>query len=119
MEAFSQLRPFFSKDSSLCQDDKNKMKNKQTNKQNKRKNLTRTVSVIYHYLRPIDVRKHHDQGDSYKRKHLTGVFLVVQRFDPLLMLGSMGDTLAGMELEKQLRAIDLLAKRDSGFGMGF
>ena len=32
----------------------------------------------------IAVKRHHDQGNSYKRKHLIGAGLEFQRFSPLL-----------------------------------
>jgi hypothetical protein len=52
------------------------------------------------------VKRHHDQGNSYKGKHLTGADLQFQRFSPLSYGRKHGNIHADM-LEKKLRVLHL------------
>ena len=47
-------------------------------------NLLFTVTVLFFVRVSIAVKKHHDQGNSYKGQHLNGVVLHFQRFISLL-----------------------------------
>jgi hypothetical protein len=47
------------------------------------------------------VNRYHDQGTSYKDKHLTGAGLQVQRFSPLSSTLEHGGAQAGMVQEEQ------------------
>ena len=58
----------------------------------------------------IAVKRHNDQGNSYKGKHLIGASLQVQRFSPLLSRKAHGIFQAGMALEKELRVLHLVSK---------
>ena len=49
----------------------------------------------------ITVKRHHDQGDSYKGKHLIGASLQDQRFRPLSSWQETGSMQAGIALEKE------------------
>ena len=57
----------------------------------------------------IAVKKHHNQGNSYKRKHLTGADLQVLRFSPLSSRPEHGIVQAGMVVEG-LRVLHLVLK---------
>jgi hypothetical protein len=59
------------------------------------------------------VNRHHDQGKSYKKQHLIGAGLQVQRFSPLSSRWEHGSIQAGMAQEK-LRVLCLHPKADSG-----
>jgi hypothetical protein len=52
----------------------------------------------------IAVKRHHDQGNSYKGKHLIGAGLQFQRFSPL---SSRWEAMAEMVVEKELRVLHL------------
>ena len=60
-----------------------------------------------------DVNRHHDQGKFYKKHHLIGVGLQIQRFSPLSSRRENGSIQAGMEQAK-LRVLCLHPKAASG-----
>ena len=53
------------------------------------------------------MNRHHDQGKSYKKQHLIGAGLQVQRFSPLSSRQEHGSIQADVVLEKELRVLDL------------
>jgi hypothetical protein len=55
--------------------------------------------VVSHCLSFITVRRHHDQGNSYKGQHLIGAGLQSQMF--IIMAGRHGSMQAGMVQEKR------------------
>jgi hypothetical protein len=55
------------------------------------------------------VNRHHDQGKSYKKQHLIGAGLHVQRFSPLSSRWEHGSVQAGMAQE-ELRVLHLYLK---------
>ena len=55
----------------------------------------------------IAVKRHHDQGNSYKAKHFIGAGLQVQKFSPLSSWQEHGSVQADMVLEKKLRVLHL------------
>jgi hypothetical protein len=57
----------------------------------------------------VAVKRHHDQGNSYKRQHLIRAGLQVQRFSPLSSRQEHGSIQAGMGLE-ELRVLHLVLK---------
>jgi hypothetical protein len=59
------------------------------------------------------VNRHHDQGKSYKKQHLIGAGLQVQRFSPLSSRWEHGSIQAGMAQE-ELRVLCLHPKAASG-----
>ena len=59
------------------------------------------------------MNSHHDQGKSYKRHHLFGVGLQVQRFSPLSSSWKHGSGQAGM-VQEELRVLHLHLKAPSG-----
>jgi hypothetical protein len=59
------------------------------------------------------VNNHHDQGKPYKKQHLIGAGLQVQRFSPLSSRQEHGSIQAGMA-EAELRVICLHPKANSG-----
>ena len=61
----------------------------------------------------IAVKKHHDQGNSYKGQHLIGATLQVQRFSPLSSRWENGSIQAGMA-QAELRVLRLHSKAASG-----
>ena len=46
----------------------------------------------------VSVKRHHDQGNSYKEQHLIGAGLQFQRFSPLALWQEHGTVQAGMVL---------------------
>jgi hypothetical protein len=59
------------------------------------------------------MNRHHDQGKSYKKQHLIGAGLQVQRFSPLSSRWEHGSIQVGMTQE-ELRVLCLQAKAASG-----
>ena len=59
------------------------------------------------------MNRHHDQGKSYKKQHLIGAGLWVQRFSPLSSRWEHGSIQVGMAQE-ELRVICLHPKAASG-----
>jgi hypothetical protein len=59
------------------------------------------------------VNRHHDQGKSYKKQHLIGTGLQVQRFSPLSSRWEHVSIQAGMAQE-ELRVLCLHSKAASG-----
>ena len=59
------------------------------------------------------VNRHHDQGKSYKKQHLIGAGLQVQRFSPLSSRWEHGSVQAGM-VQEDLRVLHLHLKAASG-----
>jgi hypothetical protein len=59
------------------------------------------------------VNRHHDQGKSYKKQHLIGAGLQVQRFSPLSSRWENGSIQAGMA-QAELRVLCLHSKAASG-----
>ena len=59
------------------------------------------------------MNRHHDQGKSYKKQHLIGAGLQVQRFSPLSSRWEHGNIQAGMAQE-ELRVLSLHPKAASG-----
>jgi hypothetical protein len=59
------------------------------------------------------VNRHHDQGNSYKKQHLIGAGLQVQRFSPFSSRWEHGSIQAGMAQE-ELRVLCLHPKAASG-----
>jgi hypothetical protein len=59
------------------------------------------------------VNRHHDQGKSYKKQHLIGAGLQVQRFSPLSSRWEHGSIQAGIAQAK-LRVLRLHPKTASG-----
>jgi hypothetical protein len=59
------------------------------------------------------VKRHHDQGKSYKKQHLIGAGLQVQRFSPLSSRGEHSSIQAGMA-QAELRVLHLHPKGASG-----
>ena len=59
------------------------------------------------------MNRHHDQGKSYKKQHLIGAGLQVQRFSPLSSMWEHGSIWAGMAQE-ELRVLCLHPKAASG-----
>jgi hypothetical protein len=47
------------------------------------------------------VKRHHDQGNSYKRQHLIGAGLQFQRLNPLSSWGKHNSMQADIMLEKE------------------
>jgi hypothetical protein len=71
-----------------------------------------SVIIAYVLIRVSNaVRRHHDQGNSYKGQHLIGAGLQVQRFSPLSSRRENSSFQAGMALEKELKALCLQSKR--------
>jgi hypothetical protein len=68
------------------------------------------------------VKRHHDQGKSYKGQHLIGVGLQVQGFRPLSSMREHGSIQAYMRLEELkilhlvLKAPRRVASRQPGLG---
>ena len=60
----------------------------------------------------IAVKRHHDQGNSYKGKHLIGAGLQVQRFSPSSSRQEHGSIQAGM-VQEELRVLHLHLKAAS------
>jgi hypothetical protein len=58
------------------------------------------------------MNRHYDQGNSYKRQHLIGTGLQVQRFSPLLSRWEHGSIQAGM-VQEELRVLHLHLKATS------
>jgi hypothetical protein len=59
------------------------------------------------------VNRHHDQGKSYKKQHLIGAGLEVQRLSPLPSRWEHGSIQAGM-VQEELRVLYLHPKAASG-----
>jgi hypothetical protein len=59
------------------------------------------------------VNRHHEQGKSYKKQHLIGAALQVQRFSPLSSRWENGSIQAGMA-QAELRVLRLHPKAASG-----
>ena len=59
------------------------------------------------------VNRYHDQGKSYKKQHLLGAGLQVQRFSPLSSRWEHGSIQAGM-VQEELRVLCLHPKAASG-----
>jgi hypothetical protein len=59
------------------------------------------------------VNRHHDQGKSYKKQHLIGAALQVQRFSPLSSRWKHSHNQAGM-VQEELRVLCLHPKAASG-----
>ena len=55
----------------------------------------------------IAVKRHHDQGNSYKEKHLTGAGLLFRDFILCHYGGKHGSIQVDMVLEKELRVLHL------------
>jgi hypothetical protein len=53
------------------------------------------------------MKRHHDQGNSYKRKHLTGNGLHSQRFSPLSSWWETWQPPGRLELQKELGVLHL------------
>lgn len=53
------------------------------------------------------MKRYHDQGNSYKGKHLSGPGLQCQKFSPLVHGGKHDSTKADKVLEKELRVVHL------------
>jgi hypothetical protein len=68
-------------------------------------NLLFTVTVLFFVRVSIAVKKHHDQGHSYKGQHLIGSGLQVQRFSPLSSRWEHGNIQVGMKLEEPRREV--------------
>jgi hypothetical protein len=59
------------------------------------------------------VNRHYDQGKSYKKQHLIGAGLQVQKFSPLSSRWENGSIQAGM-VQAELRVLHLHLKAASG-----
>jgi hypothetical protein len=57
----------------------------------------------------IAVKRHHDQGNSYKGQHLIGAGLQVQGFSPLSSRWEHGSIQAGM-VQEELRVLHFVPK---------
>jgi hypothetical protein len=57
----------------------------------------------------VAVKRHHDQGNAYKKQHLTGDGLQVQRFSPLSSRWEHGSVQAGI-VQEELRVLYLHLK---------
>ena len=57
----------------------------------------------------IAVKRHHEQGNSYKQQHLIGAGLQVQRFSPLSSRWEHGSVQAGL-VQEELRVPPLVLK---------
>jgi hypothetical protein len=70
---------------------------------------SQTISHKYHVLVRVStaVKRHHDQGDSYKGHHLIGAGLQVLRFKSIIITA--GTRQADMVLE-ELRVLHLVLK---------
>jgi hypothetical protein len=56
------------------------------------------------------VNRHHDQGNPYKKQHLIGAVLQVQRFSLLSSRQKHGSIQAGM-VQEELRVLPLVQKQ--------
>jgi hypothetical protein len=75
----------------------------------------RLIFILFYVLVRVftAVNRHHDQDKSYKRQHLIGAGLQVQRFSPLTSRWEHGSIQAGMAQE-ELRVLCLHPKAASG-----
>jgi hypothetical protein len=53
------------------------------------------------------MKRHHDQGNSYKKKYLIGASFQFERFSPISPWWEHGNIQADIVLEKELRILNL------------